>query len=104
MDVPEKSTQQLVPWLTLMEAIHHLDRVWEHTYPAVERAGTPPQLPANISVALAQALERGLEVVTDVTAVLAAQSDSGATYSDVAAAQQKALDEWRLTRRARPGA
>lgn len=89
MSSPERSTNQLVVWRELVEALDRLDAAW-----AAARPTGSPQLPANLTSALSRAAGRAADAVAGATEALAAQSDSGATFRSTATTLRDAADGW----------
>lgn len=92
--IPEKSTNQLVVWRELLDALDQLDLAWQKANPVARGANPSPQLPGNIAVALVTAAERGARAVAGVTDILVAQHDSGEAFGPVALALRTAMDAW----------
>jgi hypothetical protein len=91
---PEKSTDQLAVWQSLINALERLDADWQKAQPAGPRTQQSSQLPANIVVTLVQAGAHGARVLAGVADVLANQFDTGGGFRQLALAQQQVADNW----------
>jgi hypothetical protein len=91
---PEKSTDQLTVWQSLIDTLERLDADWQKTQPVGPRTQESSQLPANVVVALVQAGTRGARALAGVADVLANQFDTGNAFRELALAQQQAADNW----------
>jgi hypothetical protein len=96
---PEKSTNQLVVWWRLADALDELAAVWQQ---AQAETGTvdASQLPANLAVVLDRCGAHGAEVTAGVAAILARQADSGSRFGELAVAARAVSDNW--PRRSQP--
>jgi hypothetical protein len=95
---PEKSTDQLAVWQSLINALERLDADWQKAQPAGPRTQQSSQLPANIVVTLVQAGAHGARVLAGVADVLANQFDTGDGFRQLALAQQQVADNWPVRR------
>lgn len=93
--VPEKTTNQLAVWWSLIDTLERLEATWLAAQPTGPETPASSQLPANVTTALAQAGERGTRVLAGMAAVLADQLDSGGTFRQLALAQQQLAEKWR---------
>lgn len=93
-DEPEKSTNQLAVWRELLDALDKLDVAWENAQPPEPDTPAASQLPGNIAVALATAVEDGAKAISGMTDILVAQHDSGEAFQQVALALRHAVDQW----------
>jgi hypothetical protein len=91
---PEKSTDQLVVWQSLIDALERLDVGWQKAQSAGPRTQESSQLPANVVVTLGQAGAHGARVLAGVADVLANQFDTGGAFRELALAQQLVADNW----------
>lgn len=96
---PEKSTNQLVVWWRLVDALDELAAVWEQAQ-AVTDATDSGQLPANLGVMLVRCGAHGAEATAGVAAILARQRDSGGRFAELAGAARAVSDDW--ARRGQP--
>jgi hypothetical protein len=95
---PEKSTDQLAVWQSLIDALERLDADWQNTQPTRPRTQASSQLPANIVVTLVQAGAHGARVLAGVADILANQFDTGGAFRELALAQQQVADNWPVRR------
>lgn len=91
---PEKSTDQLAVWQSLIDALERLDADWQNAQPAGPRTQSSSQLPANVVVSLVQAGAHGARALAGVADVLANQFDTGGAFRELALAQQQVADNW----------
>ncbi|MBA2470915.1 MAG: hypothetical protein H0V41_01205, partial [Pseudonocardiales bacterium] len=91
---PEKSTDQLAVWQSLIDTLARLDADWKKAQPTGPRTQASSQLPANIVVTLAQAGAHGARVLAGVADILANQFDTGEGFRELALAQQQVADSW----------
>ncbi|HEV3356396.1 MAG TPA: hypothetical protein VG247_06340 [Pseudonocardiaceae bacterium] len=90
---PEKSTNQLVVWWRLVDALDELAAVWQQTQ-AMTGTMDSGQLPANLAVMLVRCGAHGAEATAGVAAILAQQRDSGARFAELAGAARAVSDDW----------
>lgn len=90
---PEKSTNQLVVWWRLVDALDELAVAWEQTQ-AVTGTADSGQLPANLAVVLARCGAHGAAATAGVAAILARQNDSGGRFVELAGAARAVSDDW----------
>lgn len=91
---PEKSTDQLDVWQSLIDALERLDVGWQKAQPAGPRTQASSQLPANVVVTLVQTGAHGARVLAGVADVLANQFDTGGAFRELALAQKQVADNW----------
>jgi hypothetical protein len=99
---PEKSTNQLVVWQNLIDALKRLDADWQKAQLAGPKTQASTQLPANIVVTLVQVGAHGARALAGVADVLANQFDTGDTFRELARAQQQIADNWPARRQTPP--
>lgn len=91
---PEKTTNQLVVWRSLIDALELLEAAWQKAQPAGPRMQASSQLPANVVMTLAEAGAHGARALAGVADVLADQFDTGGAFRELALAQQRVADIW----------
>lgn len=91
---PEKSTNQLAVWRSLIDALERLEADWQNVLPPGPRTQASSQLPANVVMTLIQAGAHGARVLAGVADVLANQFDTGGAFRELALAQQQVADNW----------
>lgn len=64
---PEKSTDQLAVWQSLIDVLERLDADWQKAQPAGPGTQASSQLPANVVVTLVQAGAHGARVLARAT-------------------------------------